>query len=585
MLCCDSRMTDSWYEDAAWDDPVKFSRNSRCDLKHFSTATRNFRDELNNEEIRVSSNQDLMEIVKSPRYKHRDWWQYVDPAASRSMGREDSTAIVLWECANHVLTCRKIRGKWSLLAGYSLGDLLDIVDFRNQRSPGRHDPGYPQDQLSLDDELDDIISFLSDEDENELPIETTVTNSTSIHDDLEDEDTEHSLLKLDRDLEESLEIVQSSDENDGHIHSLGNMPSIARLMNQKNTSDQIQNFEKQVETLTNKLHESLDEIALLKHQVRIEKEHNLALQQGKDLWEKRYRDLNSDFDTAVNEKNEAERRALRHQVGQLESRVEELKNLEKSRNIRIKQLSDEVLKLKRDCANHETEKSRLIYTIDQQKNEITRLDLTIDSPTSKSEIPNNQPSADSNSSINAEMESLELSFQQALNRERILLEQLAVNAENTSQLENQVRELSQEILHVQENNSKIVKENEELKDVLTQTKEEFELVKAAEQVHKTIEIQELNSAHEQELSYVNSRFSQAVEKNFQLNNQIAELDRSIISLKNEKKLNDMALAKLEEVISLLDERLPEIEHISDDNQTVNSNPEIKKRRRFLRGNN
>jgi chromosome segregation ATPase len=183
------------------------------------------------------------------------------------------------------------------------------------------------------------------------------------------------------------------------------------------------------------------------------------------------------------------------------------------------------------------------------------------------------------------MESLELSFQQALNRERILLEQLAVNAENTSQLENRVRELSQEILHVQENNSKIVKENEELKDVLTQTKEEFELVKAAEQVHKTIEIQELNSAHEQELSYVNSRFSQAVEKNFQLNNQIAELERSIISLKNEKKLNDMALAKLEEVISLLDERLPEIEHISDDNQTVNSNPEIKKRRRFLRENN
>jgi chromosome segregation ATPase len=578
-------MSDRWYEDAAWDDPTKLSRDSGCDLKHFSSASRNFRDELNNKELKLSSNQDLLAIVRNSRYKLRDWWQYVDPAASRSAGHENSTAIVLWECESHVLTCRKIRGRWSLIPGHALDDLSDVTEQNQQDFRFHHDYEEVQSESFHDDELDDIISFMSDDDNHEEPKENNEKGSTHIHDDLEEEDTERSLLKLDRDLEKSSEIEQPPNEHDENLQLSANPPSTVRNMNQKMTNNQIKNFENQVETLTNKLHDSLDEIALLKHQIRIEKEHNLSLQQGKDILAKKYADLNSNFDSAVNEKMEAERRALRHQAEQLESRVEELKNIEKSRNIKIKQLSDEILRLKRDCAGYENEKDRLNYTIDRQKNEIIRLDLTIEGLTSKSEVPEDQPSADSNSSINAEMELLELSFQQALDRERTLLEQLATKTENSAQLERQVRDLSEEILNVQEENSINARENQELRHVLaktiTETTEQLDLAIDTERAQKSIEIHERDTAHQLVLSDINSRLDQVLNQNHQLNNQIAELEKVIYALEDEKKLNEMALAKLEEVISLLDKRLPEREVPTDNIQTFDLNPEVKQKKRLF----
>lgn len=328
------------FEDAAWDNPIKLSRNFGCDLKHFSTACRNLRDELNNREIHISSNQDLIAIAKGSRYRHRDWWQYVDPAASKSSGKEDLTAIVMWQCENHVLTCRKIRGKWSLLAGYQVEDLIDIIDSESDDFHSDRAQTNRQTPLVYDDELDDVISFLVEENNESPELENSGLSSAPLHHDLDEEDTERSLLKLDRDIEKSA-------ESERNVHEVYSDSLEGTDQTRAYPDDDNRKLDEEIEQLKDLLHDANDQIALLNHQLRIEKDHNLSLQKSRDFWRLKATEIGLTLDSAINEKIELYRRALKRQAEHLESRVNELHKIILNKNSRIKELSSEIVRLTR----------------------------------------------------------------------------------------------------------------------------------------------------------------------------------------------------------------------------------------------
>lgn len=331
-------MDESLFEDAAWDNPIKLSRNFGCDLKHFSAACRNLRDELNNREIHISSNQDLIAIAKGSRYRHRDWWQYVDPAASKSSGKEDLTAIVMWQCENHVLTCRKIRGKWSLLAGYQVEDLIDIIDSESDDLRSDRAQTNRQTPLVYDDELDDVISFLVEENNENPEVEDSGPSTVPIHHDLDEEDTERSLLKLDRDLEKSSDFEMN-------VHEL--VSDLSEGVSRASTDpvDKIKQLTEEIETLNDRLHGANDQIALLNHQLRIERDHNLSLQKSGEFWKLRATEIGLTLDSTIEEKIESYRRALKRQAEYSEYRVNELNKVIFNKDSRIKELSSEVVRL------------------------------------------------------------------------------------------------------------------------------------------------------------------------------------------------------------------------------------------------
>jgi hypothetical protein len=81
-----------------------------------------------------------------------------------------------------------------------------------------------------------------------------------------------------------------------------------------------------------------------------------------------------------------------------------------------------------------------------------------------------------------------------------------------------------------------------------------------------------------------SQLRQANDELASLRNQIVELEKIVDDLKIEKNLNDLAMTKLEEVLLLLDQRLPDTESISD---AVNPSVPIQgeqKKRRFMKRN-
>ena len=488
-------MSDGWYEDAAWDDPIPLSRDGRCNLKRFSTASRNFRDELNNGELHVSSNQDLVAIVRNSRYKHRDWWKYVDPAASRSTGREDLTAIVLWQCENHVLTCRKIRGRWTLLPGYALDDLIDVVNSPQVHSPADRNHEYLTDQSILDDDLDDVISYLIDDEEDNSLDDAIAQNVVSIHGDLDEEDAEHSLLKLDRDLEKASDDSQLlQDNNKSAENSDTQLPNTKRIKREVKTRE-IEKLEQELETLRNSLHEALDHNAFLKHQLRIEKDHNLMLQRAKEQTSERLQHLSSTFETAVEERFESERKILKHQIDQLELKIESLKKTEDNKDSRIKLLSNEIARLNRATRDQQFEISNLNYTIERLKNELTRTELKLNETFG--------------SIISDELDAVKSDLAQALQRETDLKNQLAIQTGNTSQLESRVRELSEDSVIANEKYLELLEERDNLSDLQKklqiETTEKINMAIRAERKQKILELEEQNSAHELDLAVANSQ--------------------------------------------------------------------------------
>lgn len=126
-----------------WDDPERLSPTEGCDLKHFVSASRSLRDALNTKLLQANSNADIRLLANSNSQIDMPWRQYVDPAASRSNGKSSGTAIVLWECAEHVLTCVKRRGKWTLLEGDQTEDMIDVIDNPNAT------PQQTQDDLDI----------------------------------------------------------------------------------------------------------------------------------------------------------------------------------------------------------------------------------------------------------------------------------------------------------------------------------------------------------------------------------------------------------------------------------------------------
>lgn len=565
-------MSDGWYEDAAWDDPIPLSRDGRCNLKRFSTASRNFRDELNNGELHVSSNQDLVAIVRNSRYKHRDWWKYVDPAASRSTGREDLTAIVLWQCENHVLTCRKIRGRWTLLPGYALDDLTDVVNSPQVHSPADRNHEYLTDQSILDDDLDDVISYLIDDEEDNSLDDAIAQNVVSIHGDLDEEDAEHSLLKLDRDLEKASDDSQLLQDNNKSAENSDTQPPNTKRIKREVKTREIEKLEQELETLRNSLHEALDHNALLKHQLRIEKDHNLTLQRANEQTSEKLQQLSSTFETAVEESFESERKTLKHHIDHLELKIESLKETEDNKDSRIKFLSNEVARLNRATRDQQFEISNLNYTIERLKNELTRAELKLNETFE--------------SIISDELDAVKSNLAQALWRETALKNQLAIQIGNTSQLESRIGELSEDALTANQKYLELLEERDTLSDLQlklqSETTEKINMAIRAERKQKIIELEERDTAHELELSVTVSQLRQANDEIASLRHQIVELEKLVDDLKNEKHLNDLAMAKFEEVISLLNERLPEVEVIPETNQLSIPSHDVKKRRRFLK---
>jgi chromosome segregation ATPase len=563
-------MSDGWYEDAAWDDPIPLSRDGRCNLKRFSTASRNFRDELNNGELHVSSNQDLVAIVRNSRYKHRDWWKYVDPAASRSTGREDLTAIVLWQCENHVLTCRKIRGRWTLLPGYALDDLIDVVNSPQVHSPADRNHEYLTDQSILDDDLDDVISYLIDDEADNSLDDGIAQNVAPIHGDLDEEDTEHSLLKLDRDLEKASDDSQLLQDHNMSAENSDTQPPNNKRINREVKTREIERLEHELETLRNNLHEALDQNALLKHQLRIEKDHNHMLQRANEQTNERLQQLSSTFETAVEERFESERKTLKHQIDHLELKIEDLKKTEDNKDSRGKLLSNEVARLNRAARDQQFEISNLNYTIERLKNELTRAELKLNETFG--------------SIISDELDAVKSDLSQALGRETALKNQLAIQIGNTSQLESRIRELSEDAVTTNEKYLELLEERDNFSDLQKklqiETTEKINMAIRAERNQKLLELEERDSAHERELSDINSRLHQADHELASLRHQIVESEQLINDLKAEKHLNDLATAKLEEVISLLNERLPEVEVTPETNQLSIPSHNVKKRRRF-----
>jgi chromosome segregation ATPase len=565
-------MADGWYEDAAWDDPIILSRDVGCDLKHFSSASRNFRDELNNGELHVSSNQDLVAIIRNSRYKHRDWWKYVDPAASRSTGREDLTAIVLWQCENHVLTCRKIRDRWSLLPGYALDDLIDVVNSPQVHSPADQNHEYLTDQSIHDDDLDEVISYLIDHESDSSLDDAIAQNVASIHGDLDEEDAEHSLLKLDRDLEKASDVGQLLEDHNKSAENSDTQPPNTKRIKREVRTREIEKLEQELETLRNSLHEALDQNALLKHQLRIEKDHNLMLQRANEQTNERLRQLSSTFEAAVEERFESERKTLKHQIDHLELKIESLKKTEDNKDSRVKLLSNEVAKLNRATRDQQFEISNLNYTIERLRNELTRAELKLNETFG--------------SIISDELDAIKSALAQALGRETALKNQLAIQIGNTSQLESRIRELSEDAATLKQQYLELLDEKDNLSDLQMrlqrETTEKINMAVRAERKQKTLELEERNTAHELELSGTVSQLHQANDEIASLRHQIVELEKLVDDLKNEKHLNDLAMAKLEEVISLLNERLPEVEVIPETNQLSIPSHDVKKRRRFLK---
>jgi chromosome segregation ATPase len=567
-------MADGWYEDAAWDDPIILSRDVGCDLKHFSSASRNFRDELNNGELHVSSNQDLVAIIRNSRYKHRDWWQYVDPAASRSTGREDLTAIVLWQCENHVLTCRKIRDRWSLLPGYALDDLIDVVNSPQVHSPADQNHEYLTDQSIHDDDLDDVISYLIDHESDSSLDDAIAQNVASIHGDLDEEDAEHSLLKLDRDLEKASDVGQLLEDHNKSAENSDTQPPNTKRIKREVRTREIEKLEQELETLRNCLHEALDQNALLKHQLRIEKDHNLMLQRANEQTNERLRQLSSTFEAAVEERFESERKTLKHQIDHLELKIESLKKTEDNKDSRVKLLSNEVAKLNRATRDQQFEISNLNYTIERLRNELTRAELKLNETFG--------------SIISDELDAIKSALAQALGRETALKNQLAIQIGNTSQLESRIRELSEDAATLKQQYLELLDEKDNLSDLQMklqrETTEKINMAVRAERKQKTLELEERNTAHELELSVTVSQLRQANDELASLRNQIVELEKIVDDLKIEKNLNDLAMTKLEEVLLLLDQRLPDTESISD---AVNPSVPIQgeqKKRRFMKRN-
>lgn len=199
-------MGPSWFDAAMWDDADGYSHNTRCNLRIFTKAAREFRDSLNHGEFTITSNNDIINLVRSSRYSKRLWWRYVDAAASRSEGATDSTAVVLWQCSTHVMTCRIVKEAWVLLPGYVVDDIVDILELANSVSITTFGSNLVTViDIPDDDELEEMIEANQELDQTlEL-----LTNADSLFDEFdtesrshfEDEDNEYSLLKIDRDLE------------------------------------------------------------------------------------------------------------------------------------------------------------------------------------------------------------------------------------------------------------------------------------------------------------------------------------------------------------------------------------------------
>lgn len=147
-----------------WDDPERLSPSEGCDLKHFVSASRTLRDALNTKTFKADNNADIRRLAESKDLLENPWQRYVDPAASRSNGKSSGTAIILWECPNHVLTCLKRRGKWTLLEGDQTEGMVDVLD--NSVTTPPREQNHSDVTHSDEPQGDPEVFFADDEDED-----------------------------------------------------------------------------------------------------------------------------------------------------------------------------------------------------------------------------------------------------------------------------------------------------------------------------------------------------------------------------------------------------------------------------------
>jgi hypothetical protein len=167
---------DELWKNSQW-DPTDVAesryRDQDCSIHDFNPRLQALMRHLKSQRLGPSTNRDILELARST---SESWWRYVDPAMSRSSGTIDSTAIVLYECTDHVFTLRYKDGKWYVLKGEHTSDISDEFD-----------NSLDLEQLEMDGALDTLFE-VSDESETTSDVEPAA--EPPLIDLLEDEDIE-----------------------------------------------------------------------------------------------------------------------------------------------------------------------------------------------------------------------------------------------------------------------------------------------------------------------------------------------------------------------------------------------------------
>ncbi len=213
----------------------------------------------------------------------------------------------------------------------------------------------------------------------------------------------------------------------------------------------VEKLEQEIETLNNRMHDSLDQVAQLRHELRIEKDHNLSLKREKEYWEDSFNDLASSFDDAVNGRIESERKAMKHRSEQFEVRIEELKKIGAHKDSRIKELSLLAARLTREARNQELEIRRLEMLIETKTNEKERLEHLYQDLFTKLDLAEELKLPNINESIVSELEFQKSNLKQSLDREELLTNQLTEQIETIQRLEEKIKEVAGDLLQEQKN--------------------------------------------------------------------------------------------------------------------------------------
>lgn len=137
---------DDLWKDAQWDPTSVHERyllDRDCSIKEFSRHLQSLLRHLRSREHGPATNGEIGQLA---RMTNERWSRYVDPALSRSSGTIETTAIVLYECADHFFTLRYFDDRWVVLVGEHTRGIID-----------RPDQSLDLEQLEEENALDELM--------------------------------------------------------------------------------------------------------------------------------------------------------------------------------------------------------------------------------------------------------------------------------------------------------------------------------------------------------------------------------------------------------------------------------------------